>query len=40
LRELLSDRPRRLTLGAQARADVASYTWLARAKYALEGFGN
>ncbi len=40
LRELLSDRPRRLTLGAQARADVARYTWLARAKYALEGFRN
>jgi glycosyltransferase involved in cell wall biosynthesis len=39
LRELLSDRPRRLTLGAQARTDVASYTWLARANHALEGFG-
>ena len=38
LRELLSDEPRRLALGAQARKDVAGYTWIARAKRALEGF--
>ncbi len=40
LRELLADGPRRLALGAQARADVAGYTWTARAKRALEGFGS
>ncbi len=39
LRELLSDGPRRLALGTQARKDAARYTWLARAKRALEGFG-
>jgi glycosyltransferase involved in cell wall biosynthesis len=39
LRELLTNEPRRLALGAQARADVAGYTWVARAKRALEGFG-
>ncbi len=38
LRDLLADEPRRLALGAQARKDVAGYTWLARAKRALEGF--
>ena len=38
--ELLSDEPRRLALGAQAREDVAGYTWVARAKRALEGFGS
>jgi glycosyltransferase involved in cell wall biosynthesis len=38
LRELLADEPRRLTLSAQARKDVAGYTWEARAKRALEGF--
>ena len=39
LRELLSDEPRRSALGAQARADVSGYTWVARARRALEGFG-
>jgi glycosyltransferase involved in cell wall biosynthesis len=38
LRGLLADKPRRLALGAQARTDVAGYTWFARAKRALEGF--
>lgn len=38
LRALLADEPRRLALGAQARKDVAGYTWLARAERALEGF--
>ena len=38
LRELLADEPRRLMLGAQARKDVAGYTWTARAKHALERF--
>lgn len=38
LRALLQDEPRRLALGAQAQKDVAGYTWLARAKRALEGF--
>ena len=40
LRELLVDESRRLALGGQARKDVTRYTWLARAKHALEGFGN
>jgi len=40
LRGLLADEPRRLALGAQARVDVAGYTWTARAKRALEGFGS
>jgi len=40
LRELLADEPRRLALGVQARQDVAGYTWEARAKCALEGFGS
>jgi glycosyltransferase involved in cell wall biosynthesis len=39
LRALLNDEPRRLALGAQARKDVAGYTWDARAERALEGFG-
>jgi len=39
LRELLADEPRRLALGAQARKDVAGYTWVARAERALNGFG-
>lgn len=39
LRELLTNEPRRSALGAQARADVAGYTWVARAKRVLEGFG-
>jgi glycosyltransferase involved in cell wall biosynthesis len=39
LRELMTNEPLRLALGAQARADVAGYTWVARAKRALEGFG-
>jgi glycosyltransferase involved in cell wall biosynthesis len=39
LRELLADEHRRLTLGQQARKDVAGYTWISRAKRALEGFG-
>lgn len=39
LGELLADEPRRLALGAQARKDVAGYTWEARAERALEGFG-
>ena len=39
LRELLSDAPRRRAQGAQARMDVESYTWLARAERALGGFG-
>jgi glycosyltransferase involved in cell wall biosynthesis len=38
LGELLSDKPRRRALGAQARMDVGGYTWAARAKRALEGF--
>jgi glycosyltransferase involved in cell wall biosynthesis len=40
LRELLADGSRRLALGAQAQKDVAVYTWVARAKRALEGFGS
>jgi glycosyltransferase involved in cell wall biosynthesis len=39
LRTLLADETRRLALGAQARKDVARYTWLARAQHALKGFG-
>jgi len=39
LRELLTDEPRRSALGAQARKDVAEYTWEARAEQALDGFG-
>jgi glycosyltransferase involved in cell wall biosynthesis len=39
LRGLLADGSRRLALGAQARKDVTRYTWLARARRALEGFG-
>jgi len=38
LRDLLADELRRLALGAQARKDVVSHTWLARAERALEGF--
>jgi glycosyltransferase involved in cell wall biosynthesis len=38
LRSLLEDDARRLKLGAQAREDVAGYTWVARARRALEGF--
>ena len=38
LRELIADEPSRLLLGAQARKDVAGYTWVARAKRALDGF--
>jgi len=38
LRDLLADSPRRLELGRQARKDVESYTWLARAERALGGF--
>jgi glycosyltransferase involved in cell wall biosynthesis len=38
LRTLLQDEARRLALGAQARKDVAGYTWEARAERALEGF--
>ena len=38
LRTLLADAPGRLALGAQARKDVAGYTWVARAERALEGF--
>jgi glycosyltransferase involved in cell wall biosynthesis len=38
LRELLADGPRRRALGGQARKDVESYTWQARAKRALGGF--
>lgn len=37
-RALLADEARRRALGAQARQDAAGYTWLARAKRALEGF--
>ena len=37
LRALMTDKPRRLALGAQARSDVAGYTWLAREKRALDG---
>ena len=40
LRDLLANESRRLALGAQARKDVARYTWVARAKRALEGFGS
>ena len=39
LRELLADEPRRLSLAARAHEDVAGYTWVARAKRTLEGFG-
>jgi len=39
LRELLADEPRRKRLGAQARKDAGGYTWISRAKCALEGFG-
>jgi glycosyltransferase involved in cell wall biosynthesis len=39
LRTLLADTPQRSALGAQARKDVAGYTWVARAERALEGFG-
>jgi glycosyltransferase involved in cell wall biosynthesis len=38
LRSLLKDEVRRSALGAQAREDVAGYTWIARAERALEGF--
>ncbi len=38
LRALLQDERRRLALGAQARKEVARYTWVARAQRALEGF--
>ena len=38
LRDLLADEPRRLSLGTQAQVDVARYTWIARAKRALDGF--
>ena len=38
LRDLLTDEPRRLSLGAQAQVDVTRYTWIARAKHALDGF--
>ena len=37
--ELLADEPRRMSLGAQAQADVSEYTWAARAERALYGFG-
>jgi glycosyltransferase involved in cell wall biosynthesis len=40
LRELLADESRRLALSTQARKDVTRYTWLARAKHALEGWGS
>jgi len=39
LRDLFADEPRRLTLAAQARKDISKYTWAARTKRALEGFG-
>jgi glycosyltransferase involved in cell wall biosynthesis len=39
LHELLVDKPRRLELSKQARKDVARYTWVVRAKRALDGFG-
>ncbi|MDK1081285.1 MAG: glycosyltransferase [Anaerolineae bacterium] len=39
LSELMTDEKRRLKLGKQARMDVAGYTWLARGKRSLEGFG-
>lgn len=38
LRDLLTDEKRRLALGKQARVDAAGYTWIARAKRALDGF--
>jgi glycosyltransferase involved in cell wall biosynthesis len=38
LRDLLADEPRRLALAAQARKDVATRTWLARAEQALKKF--
>jgi glycosyltransferase involved in cell wall biosynthesis len=38
LRELLADEPRRLALAMRARKDVSGYTWVARAKRALDGF--
>lgn len=39
LRDLLGDEPRRVALGVQAKKDIAGYTWVARAKRALDGFG-
>jgi glycosyltransferase involved in cell wall biosynthesis len=38
LAALLADPARRLALGRQAAQDVTRYTWLARARRALEGF--
>lgn len=40
LRELMSDELKRRALSSQAQKDVAEHTWLARAKRALDGFGN
>lgn len=40
LRELLADEPHRISLGVQARKDVIRYTWISRAKRALDGFGH
>ena len=39
LRDLLGNEPRRVALGVQAKKDIAGYTWVARAKRALDGFG-
>jgi glycosyltransferase involved in cell wall biosynthesis len=36
--KLLEDEPRRVTLGRQARQDVQSYTWSARAEKIVRGF--
>ncbi len=38
LDDLMNDAPKRTSIGNQARQDVQSYTWLARARRALEGF--
>jgi glycosyltransferase involved in cell wall biosynthesis len=38
LRELLANEPRRKMLAAQAREDVAQYTWVSRAERALDRF--
>ena len=38
LEELITDENQRQTLAKQARLDVQQYTWLERARKALEGF--
>ena len=38
IEKLLADKPRRLSLGKQARQDIQSYTWLARAEKIMRMF--